>query len=111
MFTVKKVTGFKYKMWDAGAKKMVTSDQWQEGFQKRWSIDTEKGVLELSNSQLSQCLMATFDVNTQTADISGKKFGVKTNGKTGIEIRYFFSLLDDYQDDGSAEVNVEDIPF
>lgn len=107
-FTVNKVAGFTYKMWDVGGKKMVTSDSWKEGFTKKWQVETDKGILDLSQSQLSACLVTTFDVRTQMADIANAKFQVKTNGKTGMEIRYFFNRVDDYREAPRATTMPQD---
>lgn len=111
-FTVQKVLGFKYKMWDGVG--MVIKDEWFEGSTKKWQVETEKGVLDLSNSQLSSCLITTFDAQTMTAKLQGARFEVKTNGQTGKEIRYFFQRLDAYKEAPKPQQphyeNADDIP-
>lgn len=107
-FTINKVMGFKYKMWDVGGKKMVSQDQWFDGSTKKWQVETEKGMLDLSNAQLSQCLVATFNVQTQSCQLQGAKFEVKTNGKTGMEIRYFFNVVDAYKEAPKTQAPAKD---
>lgn len=88
-FTVTGVGNYTFKMWSVEDKKMLTSETWQQGFQKKYQVETDKGKLELSSSQLSQLLEGV--VQNGVADINGKSFSVKSNGKTGMEIRYFLN--------------------
>lgn len=88
-FTVEKVWGYKFKMWDVGSSKMLTSDTWQKGYQKRWDVDTDKGKLDISATQLGNMLEGV--CHSGAADINGCTFSVKSNGKTGMEIRYWLS--------------------
>lgn len=88
-FTVEKVGPTSFKMWNPQTNKMDVSDTWQQGFQKKYQVETDKGKLELSSSQLSQLLEGV--VQNGVADINGKSFSVKSNGKTGMEIRYFLN--------------------
>ncbi len=89
-FTVMGDKGFNYKRWNQAEGKMETSDQWQEGFRKMFSIETDQGLLDLSQAQLGQMLASAY--RDGTANIIGNKFNVKTNGKTGMEIRYFINM-------------------
>lgn len=89
-FTVTKVGGYQFKMWNPTTNKMEVSDTWQQGFQKKYRVETDKGILELSSSQLSQLLEGV--VKDGVADINGRSFTVKSNGKTGMEIRYFLNV-------------------
>jgi len=88
-FTVNKVWGYKWKMWDNEARKMLVSDTWQKDYRKVYSVDTDKGSLDLSASQLGILLEAV--VHNGTSDLNGVTFQVKSNGKTGMDIRYFFN--------------------
>lgn len=88
-FTVEKVWGYTWKKWDNDQKRMLTADKWAEGYRKIYEVDTDKGKLSLSGSQLGQCLEAIFE--NGIANLNGKTIAVKSNGKTGMEIRYFFN--------------------
>jgi len=89
VFTVTKVGPYSFKMWSPTENKMLVSDTWQQGYQKKYRVETDKGILELSSSQLSQLLEGV--VKDGVADINGRSFQVKSNGKTGMEIRYFLN--------------------
>jgi len=91
-FTVQKVWGFKFKNWDEENRKMLVSDSWMQGFTKKWDVDTDKGKLDLSNTQFAQMLAGCFSSQTQSSDVQNKTFAVKTNGKTGVDIRYYINL-------------------
>ena len=88
-FTVTKAEGYVWKMYDPQQGKFLTSESWQEGYQKRYKVETDKGILELSQSQMSQLLEAV--VVQGKADVNGETYNVKSNGKTGKDIRYFLN--------------------
>lgn len=90
VFTVQKAGNYSYKMWSPTENKMLVSETWQQGYSKKHRVETDKGVLELSSSQLSQLLEGV--VKDGVADINGRSFMVKSNGKTGMEIRYFLNV-------------------
>lgn len=97
-FVVNKHNGFKWKLWDEANSKMLVSENWQEGYQKRHSLSIENpgaedNTLELSQSQISQMLGGVME--NGMANILGREFKVKTNGKTGMEIRYFINPVFD----------------
>lgn len=92
-FTVKSVGRSFWQFWDAANKKMLTSDNYQKDYSLKWNVETDLGQLTLSKDQLSQMLVGV--VREGKADIIGKKFSVKTNGKEGKEIRYFLSPIFD----------------
>lgn len=92
-FTVEKVWGYKFKKWNPEQKKMEVSDTWQKDFRKMWDVDTDKGKLDLSQAQLASLLEAV--CKHGAADIRGRTFSVKSNGKTGMDIRYFFNVSGD----------------
>lgn len=88
-FTITKVWGFKWKYWSAQENKMLVSDTWEKGYQKKYQVDTDKGKLELSSSQVGQLLEGVF--KDGVADVNNQTFSVKSNGKTGLEVRYFLN--------------------
>lgn len=114
-FTIEKVWGYKFKKWDEQNKKMLVSDSWMEGYSKRWDIDTDKGKLDLSNQQFAQILTSCFDNKSQISSIAGKTFTVKTNGKSGMDIRYFINLARNVEpkkmEFDEEEIDTESIPF
>jgi hypothetical protein len=125
-FTVTKAGGYLWKKYDPETKRFLVEESYKEGFSKKYTIDTDKGRMDLGPGQLSSLLEATYYQGK--ADINGKTFKVKSNGKTGMDIRYFFNLKretapkpmpvakpiednlpdDDY--DGNR-VDIESIPF
>ena len=88
-FTVEKVLGFTYKKWDAQNSKMLVKDLWEEGYRKLYQVVTDKGQLDLGSGQLGSLLEGVF--HGGKADIIGVTFEVKSNGKQGMDIRYFFN--------------------
>jgi hypothetical protein len=118
-FTVTKAWGYQWKMYDPASKRMLISEKYEQGYRKIYSIDTDKGTLDLGAGQLSSLLEAVY--KNGVADINGKTFKVKSNGKEGMDIRYYFSvdwnapLKPDTQDavhevdDGA--INLDDIGF
>ena len=88
-FKVEKIFEPKFKAWDNETRKMLISDAWQLGYQKKYTVDTDKGRMDLSSSQVANMLEAV--VSDGRADLNGREFKVKSNGKTGMDIRYFFN--------------------
>jgi hypothetical protein len=89
-FTVLKSDGYTFKKWDNEQRKMLTSDQWQEGYKKTYTLETDKGILDVGSGQLGNLLEAVF--YNGEAKMIGTTYEVKSNGKTGMEIRYFFNV-------------------
>lgn len=114
-FTVTKAWGYTWKKWDANENKMLMSDEWQEGYQKKYQLDTDKGTLDLGSGQLSSLLEAVY--KDGKADINGRTFKVKSNGKQGLDIRYWFSAVktepqgDVAPTDVTEEVDLSSIPW
>lgn len=111
-FTITKVFGYKWKMWDNANKKMLTSDTWQKDHRKVYGVETDKGILDLSANQLG-VLLETISKNGE-ANVVGRTFQVKSNGKTGMDIRYFFNAVQESIDtevekETSDEINLDDI--
>lgn len=88
-FTITGVGGYKFKMWDNNEKKMLISDEWDKGYRKVYSVETDKGTLDMGTGQIGSLLEAVF--KDGKADLNGQTFHVKSNGKTGMDIRYFFN--------------------
>lgn len=88
-FTVEKAGGYTWKKWDNDAHRMLISDDYEEGFKKRYTLDTDKGRMDVSTSQLGAMLEITY--KDGKADINGQTFSVRSNGKEGKEIRYFIN--------------------
>jgi len=111
-FTVIKNTGYKFKKWDNENKQMLTSESPQQGFRKIFGLETDKGMLDASEAQLGQMLSRS--INGMIADISNKIFKVDSNGKEGMEIRYFISPSDTGEQTSPAvekEVDISGIEF
>ena len=88
-FTVERCRGYEWKRWNDDEKKMETSPEYAEGFKRQYSVDTDQGTLALSQAQLGQMLAGVYEDGK--ANIIGRGFNVKTNGKQGMEIRYFIN--------------------
>ena len=112
-FTVEKVWGYSWKKWDNDAKKMLVSKDYQEGYRKVYEVDTDRGKLDLGTGQMGTLLEAVF--RNGTADINNVTFEVKSNGKTGMDIRYFFNVVKAEKPARAEEVEDdltdEQIPF
>jgi hypothetical protein len=127
-FTVEKVWGYKWQMWDNDNKKMLISNEWVKDYRKAWDVVTNQGQLTLGSGQMGTLLEAVFVPNEGGSALIGQTFQVKSNGKSGMDIRYFFNpvkqeiedrsdnsakdevvLDDDYNE--NEPVNLSDIPF
>jgi hypothetical protein len=92
-FTILEAKGYTFKRWNDEAKRFEISETYQDGFRKIYSIVTDKGTLDLGSGQLSTLLEAVYYKGQ--ANINGKTFKVKSNGKSGMDIRYFFNVVRD----------------
>jgi predicted SPOUT superfamily RNA methylase MTH1 len=116
-FTVEKVWGYKWKKWDNVAKVMMTSDTYVAEHSKKYDVDTNKGKMDISASQLGSMLEGVQE--NGVSDLIGKTFHVKSNGKDGMEIRYFINPVRDAQPQtkpvqntpDEEPINLDDIPF
>lgn len=113
-FTIQSVRGYRFKAWNNESKKMISEDSWFEGSRKIYELDTNKGKLDLSESQLGTILVKCS--HGGRADVNNVRVAVKSNGKSGIDIRYYFNPLkqekppeeaengsgDDYQEEDIA---------
>lgn len=116
-FTVQKVNGYKWKKWDNVARTMLTSDTYVPEHSKKYEIETDKGKMDVSQSQLGSMLEGVSKDSMST--IIGATFHVKSNGKTGVEIRYYINPVfnapkkevEEDTTDYDAPLNVDDVPF
>jgi hypothetical protein len=88
-FTVLSVGPFVYKLWDDVNKKMLVSPSYEKGYRKIYPVVTDKGQLDMGPGQLGNLLEAVF--HNGKADLINQTFSVKSNGKQGMDIRYFFN--------------------
>lgn len=90
-FTIVSVSArFTWKKWDAAANQMLTSETFIKGYRKVYQVETDAGTLDLGAGQIGNLLEAA--MNSGKSDLIGKTFELKSNGKSGIDIRYFFNL-------------------
>lgn len=89
--TIQSVPGYSFKKWDDVNKKMLVSDNYQEGYRKLWQVVTDKGQLDLGDGQMGNLLVGVM-LNGK-ADIIGATFHVKSNGKSGLDIRYYLNAV------------------
>lgn len=113
-FTVEKAYGFTWKKFDPESKRMLISETYEEGYRKIYSLDTDKGKLDVSGSQLGNLLEGTY--KNGEANIVGRTFAVKSNGKTGMDIRYFLNPVKEQPkvapvEEQEEEISLDDIPF
>ena len=100
--TIKRVDGYKFKAWDPTSKKMLISDNYQKGYRKLYQVLTDKGQLDLGSGQIGSLLEAVF--KNGEADLINKTFHIKSNGKQGMDIRYFFSEVKEF--DGQEDIDL-----
>ena len=88
-FTVVTVRPFKWVAWDNEAKKFKTEDNWFQGASKKYPVETDKGVVDMSATNVGNMLEGVMYAGQ--SDITNVTFHVKSNGKTGMEIRYYIN--------------------
>lgn len=98
-FKVLEMQGYLWKRFNEETKKYETSDKAEPGYQKKYTVliksdfkgTPEDYKVEMSASQvgtmLEQCLVG------ENASIKDTYWNLKTNGKTGIEVRYWFNRI------------------
>lgn len=111
-FLIEAVKGYKFKKWDNDAKRMLSEDNWFEGSRKVYSVETDKGLLDLSENQLGSVLVKC--QHGGKADVIGVTVAVKSNGKTGMDIRYYLNPQKQQKapveaESASEEYNPEDL--
>lgn len=87
--TIEKVEGYKFKKWDAQNNKMLVSDNYEKDYRKLWQVVTDKGQLDLGDGQMGNLLVGV--MHAGQSNIIGATFHVKSNGKSGMDIRYFLN--------------------
>lgn len=90
-FVFKSILKGQFKKWDDENKTMLTRDTWDAGYRFVITVETDKGQLDIGEGQLGTMLKAFFDKDTCTSNIKNGIVEVKSNGKTGQDIRYFFN--------------------
>lgn len=88
-FTVERVSEYRWKMWSTTENKFLISDNYEKGYKKTYTLETDRGLLDVSQSQLGTMLEAVSYKGE--ASLPGKTIAVKSNGKSGMDIRYFFN--------------------
>lgn len=96
-FKVERVSEYRYKRWNTETNKFEVSDSWQKDFKKTYTLDTDKGLLDVSQGQLANMLEAVSYKGE--ASLPGKTISVKSNGKTGIDIRYYLNAAKPEKED------------
>lgn len=86
--TIKKVVKYFFQKWEDG--KPVKKDEWFDGSRKMYQVETDKGMIDFSESQVATLLVKALRGNK--SDISNVIYEIKSNGETGIDIRYFFNI-------------------
>lgn len=88
-FTIKEFVKKYWSFWNNEEKKFYRSDDYKEGYTPKYTFTLATGeTLDLSREQLGQVLLGCFEAKTT---LKNSSFVVKTNGKTGMEIRYYIN--------------------
>jgi hypothetical protein len=105
--TIEKVWGYKFKMWDQPTNKMIVQDSWFKGARKVYEVDTDKGKMDLGQGQIGTLLELV--MRDGVADLNQRTFEVKSNGKTGMDIRYYFNPVEQAKKvDKTKDIPLED---
>lgn len=90
-FTVANISAPYWVSWDTSNAKYNRYKVPTEGAQQKWDVITpNRDRIPISRDQFGQMLIAT--ANGTEASVKDKAYSVKTNGKEGMEIRYFLNL-------------------
>lgn len=82
-----------YQKWDETNRKFIKSDVWIQGLSPKYILDLRDGSqIEISRDMWSQALVSAEDINKNWRDCT---FVIKTNKKTGKDIRYFVNIARD----------------
>lgn len=109
VFTVERVSEFRYKKWDPTQNKMLISDSYEKDYRKMYTLETDKGLLDVSQSQLGNMLEAVSFKGE--ASLPGKTISVKSNGKTGIDIRYWLNAAKPKEEPRGTTGEQEDVEW
>lgn len=88
-FTVGAVGPYSWQKWDPTAKRMLRSDSWKEGYSRKYPVKTDKGRLDLGVGQIGNMLAGV--LRDGVADLNGRTFSVESNGKSGLDVRYYLT--------------------
>lgn len=114
-FTVQEAYGFSWKKWDAESKRMLLSETYEQGFRKIYTLVTDKGNLDVGSGQLGTLLEAVYKKGK--SDLVGRTFQVSSNGKSGMDVRYYFKptvptvKVDEVAEVPEEEIDLSSIPF
>lgn len=89
--TVESVLGYQFKLWDKATSRMLVSDDFKPGYRKLYQVITDKGQLDMGTGQLGTLLETVSHAGKSS--IIGVTYKIKSNGKTGMDIRYFFNPM------------------
>ena len=89
-FTVHGYLGYKWKAWDDINKKMLVSEEFVKGYRKMHAFETDKGLLDLGPGQVGSLLEGILTRDGR-AELLHRTFTVKSNGKSGLDIRYYLN--------------------
>jgi hypothetical protein len=90
-FHIVAVAPRQYRTWDAVEGKFKYSDTPKKGYQAFWKITLDNGTWSASGGQYSQILLAA--ESEGMSDVMDKDFNCQSNGKTGMDVRYFMNLI------------------
>lgn len=99
-FKVEEVYNYQWKKWDTEAKQMLVSDSYEQGYRKVYTINSDKGKFDISASQIGNMLEGVSKKGE--ANIVGRTFTVKSNGKDGMEIRYYINPVKEERGESPA---------
>lgn len=89
-FRIERVSEYRWKMWSTTENKFLISENYEKGYKKTYTLETDKGLLDVTQGQLGTMLEAVSYKGE--ASLPGKSIAVKSNGKTGMDIRYWFNV-------------------
>lgn len=88
-FTVDRLGLHKFIAWDNANNKYVTEDTWFKGAQKKYPVETDLGTVDMGANHIGAMFEGV--QSNGESNIIGATFHVKSNGKTGMDIRYFIN--------------------
>lgn len=94
-FTVNSMLPPRFVRWNDQERKFDTATVPTSGFSKQWTVDTDRGRVNLSQSQMGSLLETSLDSQTGTATVIGKLFKVtKNNPEDPKHTRYYFNSVE-----------------
>lgn len=88
VFSIDSVAQKNWRFWNPAQEKFEYSQVPKKGHAPFWRVETNKGTWSASAAQYSQVLLAA--ESEGMSDVLDKKFHCQSNGKDGIDVRYFF---------------------